>query len=135
MSQFSFPQEEKLKSTKTISRLFGEGQSVFAHPVKFVYLPATDSDTPGIKIAVSVSGKKFKKATDRNLIKRRLRETFRLNKAELRDKLLANNLLLVGMFIYVGTDICQYETFSAAVQRILSRLSNDITGKLSRPEE
>lgn len=130
MSQFLFPKEEKLKSVKVISRLFREGKSFFSYPVKFVYLSTPSSSSPGIKIAVSVSAKKFKKATDRNLIKRRLRESYRLNKNLLSDSYKPANLLVEGMFIYVANDICDYNTFSSAVQKILVSLDRGLTQDL-----
>ena len=62
--------------------LFETGRSVYAPPLKFIYnLEGTGSHP--VAMAVSVPKRLFKKAVDRNLIKRRIREAYRLNKNEL----------------------------------------------------
>lgn len=72
---------EKLKSKKLIEQLFSDGLSVSNYPLRLVYLQTTfETSTPLTKAGFSVSKKKFKKAVDRNRIKRLLREAYRLNK-------------------------------------------------------
>jgi len=83
---FTYPKNEKLKSTKTIDLLFSEGKSVSKFPLRLVYVPLTNSDEK-LKFGVSVSKKHFKKAVDRNYFKRILRECYRLNKKLLHDHL------------------------------------------------
>ena len=78
--KFTFNQKEKLKSQKLIELLFAEGQSVMAYPLRLVYLNMSSSEDVLIKAGVSVSKRQFKKAVDRNRIKRLLREAYRLNK-------------------------------------------------------
>src|SRR5689334_5548279 len=80
--RFGFPKAERLKSRKQIEALFAGGKSVSVFPVRAVYelLPAEE---PGLKVGVSASKRYFKKAVDRNRIKRLLRETYRLQKEEL----------------------------------------------------
>lgn len=97
--QFSFPKSEKLKSEKAISRLFAEGKSVSVFPIKLIYLE-TPNESDKIKVAVSASKRNFKKAVDRNRIKRLLREAYRLNKPYLYEGL--NNKSYSFMFIYLG---------------------------------
>jgi len=70
----SYPKKEKLKSEKLISKLFLEGKSVSAYPLRMVYLKTTFDEAVKIKAGVSVSKRNFKKAVDRNRIKRLLRE-------------------------------------------------------------
>lgn len=125
MSGFLFPKEERLKSSKTIARLFREGNSEFSYPIKFVFVIQGSSIAPGIKVAVSVSGKKFKRAVDRNIIKRRLREAFRMQKSELLDELVSRQILIEGMFIYVANDIVDYQTIAVAMKKILTGLSKE----------
>lgn len=83
--RFTYPESEKLKSRKTIDRLFSEGTSVSKFPLRLVYV---ENDGPDlIKMGVSVSKKHFRKAVDRNYFKRCLREAYRLNKQLLAGKL------------------------------------------------
>ena len=83
---FTYPINEKLKSTKIIDLLFSEGKSVSKYPLRLVYVPLSDSEEK-LKIGVSVSKKHFKRAVDRNYFKRILRECYRLNKKLLHDHL------------------------------------------------
>ncbi len=83
---FTYPKNEKLKSTKIIDLLFSEGKSVSKYPLRLVYVPLADSDEQ-LKFGVSVSKKHFKRAVDRNYYKRILRECYRLNKKLIHDNL------------------------------------------------
>lgn len=76
---FGFPAKERLKSKKQIEHLFESGQSVVQYPLKAWFLPV-DADA-GTKVAFAVPKKSFKRAVDRNRIKRQMREAYRLNKA------------------------------------------------------
>ena len=83
---FTYPKEEKLKSRKIIDLLFTKGQSVAKYPLRMAFIKADERDQI-IQVGVSVSKKYFKKATDRNYIKRLLRECYRLNKPLLIQKI------------------------------------------------
>lgn len=83
---FTYPETEKLKSRKTIEKLFSGGKSVSKFPLRLVYVENTD-ESDLVKIGVSVSKKYFKKAVDRNYFKRCLRESYRLNKQLLHENL------------------------------------------------
>ncbi len=76
---FTYPKSEKLKSRTIIGKLFSEGKSVSKFPLRLVYVENPDA-TEAIQIGVSVSKRHFKKAVDRNIFKRQLREAYRLNK-------------------------------------------------------
>ena len=77
--KLTFGKNEKLKSRKAFDELFSGGKTFVSHPVRFVYRikPKEDYD---IRVGVSVGKKKFKHAVDRNLLKRRCKEAYRLNK-------------------------------------------------------
>lgn len=84
--KFNYPKNEKLKSRTTIKTLFTKGKSVSKFPLRLVYIDNLNS-TEKIQIGVSVSKRYFKKAVDRNRYKRLLRESYRLNKHLLQDKI------------------------------------------------
>jgi ribonuclease P protein component len=73
---------ERLKSRKIIGELFSVGQSVFQYPLKCVYLQCTPLDpaSSSLLFGATVSKRNFKQAVKRNLIKRHIREAYRLNK-------------------------------------------------------
>lgn len=79
--RFTFPKREHLKSKSIIEKLYAEGSSVTAYPLRAVYLflPANEN-RPTASILISVAKKRFRHAVDRNLVKRRIREAYRLNK-------------------------------------------------------
>jgi len=75
---FSLKKHEILRSKKEIKELFENGSSFFLYPFKIQYLPNTK--LLNNQVLFSVSKRNFKKAVDRNLLRRRIREAYRLNK-------------------------------------------------------
>ena len=81
-SQYTFKKEERLKSKKLIDHLFKKGLVLHQYPFKVLYDFTDDQDFKfPAKIAVSVSKKLFKKAVERNHIKRKILEAYRINKS------------------------------------------------------
>src|SRR5690606_3410709 len=122
--KFTFNQKEKLKSQKLIELLFAEGQSVMAYPLRLVYLNMSSSEDVLIKAGVSVSKRQFKKAVDRNRIKRLLREAYRLNKHRY-----FNNITTpyAFMILYIGKEkptLPEIETkMNQLFEKFLSKVS------------
>ena len=105
--QFSYQKNEKLKSHKTIDRLFSEGKSVSKYPLRLVYVENTDiHTTENLIMGVSVSKKYFKRAVDRNYFKRVLRECYRLNQNLLKENL---NKPYAMMFFYQTKEKLSYQ--------------------------
>lgn len=118
----SFPKKEKLKSQKLIEKLFNEGQSITVFPLRMVYLKIEGLN----KVGVSVSKRNFKKAVDRNRIKRLLREAYRLNK----NLLIDNNVDgYAFMILYLGKEISDFKTVENKVQSLIITLSNKVQHK------
>ena len=71
--------DHRLKHRKVIEKVFAEGKSLFIHPVKAAWLIIDHEDITEVsfKYAVSVPKRLFRKASDRNLLKRRMRESVR----------------------------------------------------------
>lgn len=79
----TFTKEERLHEEKLIDSLFKNGKSFFVFPFKVLYLPlGTESAFPS-KVLISVPKRNFKRAVDRNRIKRLVREAYRRNKSVL----------------------------------------------------
>lgn len=78
MGTFSFPKSERLNKKKTIQELFEKGSSFYVYPFRVYFQIAPDLTAH--QVLFSVSKRNFKRAVDRNLLKRRMREAYRLNK-------------------------------------------------------
>ncbi len=83
---FLLGQKERLKSAKSIEHLFSEGKAISAYPLRLVFVSKPNSTVP-MQCAFSVSKRHFKKAVDRNRIKRLLRESYRKIKPTLYQNL------------------------------------------------
>ncbi|HEX6223828.1 MAG TPA: ribonuclease P protein component [Chryseolinea sp.] len=100
MGKFTFTKAERLSKEKIIQELFDKGSSFYLFPFKVFFMPNSDSEFPHHQVLISVSKKIFKKAVDRNSIKRRIREGYRLNK-----NLLSGQNKLVIAYIYSAKEI------------------------------
>ncbi len=117
----SFTKEERLCSQKQISLLFSSGSSFVLYPFRFVWIEETSSKST--QVVISVSKKKFRKAVDRNKIKRLIREAYRKNKAEnLYPSLKERGLRLDLMIIYIGNEIITAEAIEKKLNLGLKRL-------------
>ena len=116
---------EKLKSRKQIDHLFKNGKSFTAFPIKALYDWVKDQPTP-LKAGVTVSSRRFKKAVDRNRVKRVLREGYRLQKCTLQNLLEEKNVSLAIFFIYIGKELPVFTEVSEKMGIILQRLRNEL---------
>lgn len=133
-----FSKKERLKSKKTIGFLFKSGKSFGAYPLRFVWQQAAtsppDDDAFILRFAVSVAKKKFPKATDRNLLRRRVKEAYRLNKAPTIEKLAqANQKNISLMVLFTGKELESFATINAKMQYALRRFSYELL-KNAAPE-
>ncbi len=118
---------ERLKSRKSIDRLFKEGAFMGKYPLKMAYIieELNEQKHPTL-FAVSVPKKNFKKAVDRNRIKRLVREAFRINCLEAKSKLIDHQKQMQLMFVYQGKDMPTYVQIEALVKSVLSSLEKKL---------
>lgn len=127
--QLTLGKKERLKSRKLIEQLFSEGKNFPLSPFRVYYIftsTTPDSRLP-TQLGVGVSGKNFKKAVDRNRIKRLIREAYRLQKTDpvttgLQEKLKEKNLQLNVFFIYTGKELPEFNTVKEKLKLILNKL-------------
>lgn len=121
---FTFRKEERLKSRKAIEQLFKRGQSFGQFPLRVVWmeLDYPSGESP-VRFALTVPKKKFKRASDRNRIRRLIRETYRLEKTAFYNSLPADLQQLGMMIIYTGREMPEHETVRTAMNQLLHRLS------------
>lgn len=102
---FTYSKSEKLKRRKTIDLLFSNGKSVSKFPLRLVYAPSEGAKEK-VLFGVSVSKKYFKNASDRNYLKRVLRECYRLNKHLLHENI---DKPYAFMFFYQTKELLTYQ--------------------------
>lgn len=98
---FSYNKFEKLKSRKQIELLFAKGKSIAAFPVKVFYLPVEHIGIHPVQVGVGVSARNFKKAVDRNTIKRCAREAYRIHKLPLHEHLIAQQKSVAVFILWI----------------------------------
>ncbi len=125
-----FGKSYKLCSKKAIESIFNQKQSVKAYPMRLFYLAHEIPSSTTFQIAVSVPKKKFKRAPDRNLLKRRIKEAIRLNKSLLEEYLGANNKQLALFLIYSSDEILCYAEIEKKIILILKRLVNEVSNSI-----
>lgn len=116
----SYGKKEKLKSQKLIEILFSEGKSVSVYPLRMVFLKTTDSESASIKCGVSVSKRNFKKAVDRNRIKRLLRESYRLNKIKYFNNISSSYAFMI---LYISKDGIDFDSLDKKMNLLLDKFS------------
>ena len=121
--QFTLGKNERLKSRKQIEQLFNEGKSLVVNPFRIYYLLNKFSGAP-LQFGIGVSGKNFKKAVDRNRIKRLTREVYRLQKLSLQEKLNGKKLQLNVFFIYTGKELPDFKLIKEKVAVALKKLES-----------
>lgn len=122
MEEFTLHKEERLCSHKTIEDLFSSGDSFLAYPLKVVFLKTDSSQPTPVQAAFTVSKRNFKRAVKRNLLKRRMREAYRLNKGPLYDELGAKQLNLAIMFVYIAKDLTEQAGLDKAMISAFKKL-------------
>lgn len=119
--QFSLGATERLKSRKLIEALFKEGKIINIFPFRTLYM-FLEENSVHLQAGFSASSRNFKKATDRNRIKRLTKEAYRLQKNDLTAALEKHNKHLIVFFIYTGKELPDYQTVKEKMQLILQQL-------------
>lgn len=123
--QNTFSKDERLCSKIIIDKLFAEGKTVYYYPLRFVYLSFENQEEKyPIKVIFSVPKRSFKKAVDRNLIRRRIREAYRLEKNSFYEPFIRNKKNIALMVIYTNKDIIDYQSIKKSLQKGMKKLIN-----------
>lgn len=113
----TFSKFERLSKRNDIKELFEKGSSFYLYPFTVKFLPKKEAEHS--VILTTASKRYFKKAVDRNFIKRRIRESYRLNKSIL------TNHYHIG-FIYNSKKLHDFELIERKLIKVLEQLQNEI---------
>lgn len=121
-----FGKKYKLCSDKQIQTVFESKQSVKSYPfvIHYADIPL-HTDVP-FQITISAPKRNFKKAHERNRIKRLLRESIRQNKLILETFLKENNKQVALFMIYTAREEVQFEILQKKMKQILNQLIKEI---------
>lgn len=113
--------KEKLCSKKAIDALFAKGDGVsaaLAYPLRAVWRRVGD-ETPCNRFMIVVPKRRLRHAVDRVTVRRRVRESYRLN----RSVLAADGRWEIS-FVFIGDNVADYHRIERAMTRLLTRINN-----------
>jgi ribonuclease P protein component len=118
--------KERLKSRKLIGRLFEEGTSIKNFPYRLVYLSTEITSVFSVKASFSVPKRNFKKAVDRNRIKRLIREAYRLEK---KNVFKGSNFHCAFMITFIGKKEPVFHDVQEKIKELLTLFIETQTNK------
>ncbi|MDX1446192.1 ribonuclease P protein component [Lishizhenia sp.] len=118
-----FGKEYKLCSRKIIDALFSEGEGIKSYPFMIRYqITSLPKEIP-FQIVITAPKRNFKRAVDRNRIKRLMREVFRKNRQELEEGLKEKNQQLALFIMYTGRELPDYDLIETKLKKALVKLN------------
>lgn len=126
MTDYKLTQPERLCGKTKIDSLFASGNSFIVYPYRVVYLLHRNTERVPVSMFVSVPKKKFKRAVKRNLIRRRIKEAYRLNKQILTEPLQTRNNALDMAILFLDKEIPEYHTLEKKLKDMLLKLKETI---------
>jgi ribonuclease P protein component len=121
--QFTLGKDQRLKSRKRIERIFREGKVIQVFPYRVYYMR---EDAGGLQAGFGAGSRHFKKAVDRNRIKRLTREAYRLNKGALEQVVEERKLSLSLFFIYTGKELPDHRLVSGKIVVALEKIVKEL---------
>lgn len=122
----SFGKEYKLCSQKIIKQIFEEKHTVKQFPFVLNYCFSQIPSDKSFQIVIAAPKRIFKKAHDRNRIKRLCRETVRKNKHILEEYLVQTNKQLALFLVYTNKEEMEYEVLFKKTEQLFKKLIKDL---------
>jgi ribonuclease P protein component len=127
MKPNSFKKEERLCNKRLIEQLFTNGSSFHLYPFRVTFLLSQEILVPA-QVLIAVPKRRFKRAVDRNLLKRRIREAYRIHKRSFLYEFLGQQQTKVLFSIqYIGKEIHDYSFIELKLKEVLLKLQNEYT--------
>ena len=123
---FQFPKKQKLCSEKSIENLFAKGSYISEQSFRIVWKFEKNNHQVAVKSLIIVPKKNIKLAKNRNIIKRRIKEAYRLQKNDLEEVLDSTKKQLNLAIIYQCDKLLNYNVLEQKIILLLKRLINEI---------
>jgi len=128
LTKNTFSKSERLSSEILIKELFAKGSSFYLYPFKFLFFEKEEAEQK-CQVLITVPKRNFKRAVDRNLLKRRIREAYRLNKTEYLFPNLGDSNYSLG-FLYTAKDKLPFDIIEKKLILVLERLAKKINEQI-----
>ena len=137
---FTYKKQDKLKSRKQTQYLFSKGQSINVFPIKLIFTIEINEPDPNkgmaeangvLQAGVGAPSRTFRKAVQRNRVKRLLREAYRLEKPSFMEQLSLTNKRLNLFFLYTDSVVLT----QLEIQYKLKEALNLLVKKLTLPNK
>lgn len=129
-NKFTYQKKDKLKSRKQMQFLFSKGTAITMHPIRLLY--SIEKEEAGIfsngllQAGVGAPSRQFRKAVQRNKVKRLLREGYRLEKPNFTNSISITNTRLNLFFLYVDANVQTQQQIQATIKLLLQKLSDKL---------
>ena len=127
---FTYQKKDKLKSRKQMQFLFSKGTAITIHPIRLLY--TIEKEEAGIfsngllQAGVGAPSRQFRKAVQRNKVKRLLREGYRLEKPNFTNSINLTNTRLNLFFLYVDANVQTQQEIQATIKLLLQKLADKL---------
>ena len=123
MQGFRLYKSEKLRSRTAVDSLFDKGVGSVAYPLRVVYRMRQQAEVPA-QFLITIPKKRMRHAVDRVLLRRRVREAYRLHRGQLLYPALnASQLSMDIAFVYVANDKASYQVIEEKMKLLLTRMA------------
>ena len=120
----TFRKSDRLCGVRAVGELFARGKTIIVPPLKVTYLlTPEDVMASHARVLFSVPKKLFRRASDRNLIRRRMREAWRLNILPLKESMAGSGRRIDLALIWNDREIKPYEVTEKCIREIIERLT------------
>ena len=127
---FTYQKKDKLKSRKQTQFLFSKGTAITMHPIRLLYtiekVEAGIFPNGLLQAGVGAPSRQFRKAVQRNRVKRLLREGYRLEKPNFTNSISLTNTRLNLFFLYVDVNVQTQQQIQTSIKLILQKLADKL---------
>lgn len=119
----TFPKIQRLTGEIRIGKLHMQGKSFLSYPFRIVYMPDKKIEDAPVRVVINVPKRRMKHAVDRNLLKRRTREAYRLNNKELAAVIAAKDFSLHISINYIANEKILFPRMEKKMKEALNKLT------------